>query len=114
MKCCDISAGLLREPVTFQRATRTSDGAGGSTLVWAAISGAPTRAFVKNTGGREIAAHDRVEAIARLKVVVRYSAGILESDRILIRSKAHNILHINNVEFRDRWLEIAVDGGVPS
>jgi hypothetical protein len=39
-------------------------------------------------------------------------AGLLESDRVVIRTKAHNIRFINNVEFADRWLEIMVDGGV--
>jgi len=33
---------------------------------------------------------------------------------VLIRSKAHNIRFINNVEFRNQWLEILVDGGVAS
>lgn len=111
MKCCDISAGLLREPVTFERATRVGDGAGGQTQTWAAISGAPTRAMVKNTSGRESFAHGRVEAVPRLKVVTRYHAGLLESDRVVIRGKAHNIIRIDNVEFRNKWLEITCDGG---
>lgn len=111
MKCCDVHAGLIREPVTFQRASRSSDGAGGSTQSWGSVSGTPTRAFVKPTGGTELYQHDRVEAIPRLKVVVRYFSGLLESDRVLIRSKAHDIIRIDNVEFKNKWLEITVNGG---
>ena len=114
MKCCDMSAGLLREPVTFQRQTRVSDGAGGQTQTWAAIAGAPSRAFVRAATGNERYSHDRIEATVRLKLVTRYNAGLRESDRVLIRGKAHNIRFLNNLEFRNQWLEILVDGGVAS
>ncbi len=114
MKCCDMSAGLLREPVTFQRMTRTTDGAGGQTQTWAAIRGTPTRAFVRAASGSERYAHDRVEAVIKLKLTTRYSANITEADRVLIRGRAHNIKFLNNLEFRDQWLEISVDGGVAS
>lgn len=114
MKCCDVNSGMLREPVTFQRQTRISDGAGGQTQTWAAISGTPSRAFVTNTSGSERFASDRVEATVRLKLVTRYNASLKENDRVLIRNRAHNIRFINNLEFRNQWLEILVDGGVAS
>ena len=114
MKCCDINSGMLREPVTFQRQTRTTDGAGGQTQTWAAVSGAPTRAYVTAASGGERYSHDRIEATIRLKLVTRYNSGLRESDRVLIRGKAHNIRFLNNLEFRNQWLEILVDGGVAS
>jgi SPP1 family predicted phage head-tail adaptor len=114
MKCFDINSGMLREPVTFQRQTRTTDGAGGQTQTWAAISGSPSRAYVTAASGSERYLHDRVEATVRLKLVTRYNSGLLESDRVIIRGKAHNIRFIKNVEFRNQWLEILVDGGVAS
>jgi SPP1 family predicted phage head-tail adaptor len=114
MKCCEINAGMLREPVTFQRMTRTSDGAGGQTQSWATVSGAPTRAYVRVASGREQYSHDRVEAVVKLKLTTRYTTAITESDRVLIRGKAHNIKLLNNLEFRNQWLEIGVDGGVAS
>ena len=114
MKCCDVNSGMLREPVTFQRMTRTTDGAGGQTQTWATISGAPTRAYVKAASGSERFAHDRVEAIVKLKLTTRYTSAISEADRVLIRGRAHNIRFLNNLEFRNQWLEIGVDGGVAS
>jgi len=114
MKCCDVNSGMLREPVTFQRMTRTTDGAGGQTQTWATIAGAPTRAYVKAASGSERFAHDRVEAIVKLKLTTRYTSTLRESDRVLIRGKAHNIRFLNNLEFRNQWLEIGVDGGVAS
>ncbi len=114
MKCCDINSGMLKEPVTFQRMTRTADGAGGQTQTWATVSGAPTRAYVRVASGNERFSHDRVEAVVKLKLTTRYNASITEADRVLIRGRAHNIKLLNNIEFRNQWLEISVDGGVAS
>lgn len=112
LKCCDMHAGMLKEPVTFQRRSLTSDGAGGQSETWAAISSAPTRASVTPVGGSERYASDRTEAIVRLRLVTRYSAAVREGDRVKIRDKVHNIRFLDNVEFADRWLQIDVDGGV--
>ncbi len=114
MTCCKYNAGMLRTPVTFQRVTKVSDGAGGYTQSWAAISGAPTRAHVKALSGSERYASMRVEANARLRVVVRYFAGLTERDAVVIDGKRCNITFPNNVEFRNRWLEIDVTSGVPA
>jgi SPP1 family predicted phage head-tail adaptor len=107
-----MSAGLLREPVTFQRRSLTSDGAGGQSETWAAISGAPTRAHVKPLSGRERFVSDRIEATLRIRLLVRYSTAINETDRVIIRGKAHQIRFINNLEFQDRWLQLDCEGGV--
>lgn len=112
IQCCDMTAGMLSEPVTFQRKTLTSDGAGGMTQSWATVSGAPTRAHVRPVSGSERYASDRVEATVRLRLVVRYTTAILESDRVQIRGKVHNIRFIDNIEFKNKWLQIDVDGGV--
>jgi len=112
MSCCDYNAGMLRETISIQREARTSDGAGGFTAVWSELSGAPSRASVKALSGGERFASERVEATTKWRVVVRYFDGIRESDRIVIRSKAHNIRFINNVDLADRWLIIDLDGGV--
>lgn len=114
LKCCDINTGMLKEPVTFQRRTLVADGAGGQTETWAAIPATPSRAHVRPVGGSERWASDRTEAIVRLRLVTRYNAALREGDRVLIRGKAHNIRFLDNVEFRDKWLQIDVDGGVAS
>ena len=110
--CCDYSSGLLREAVTFQRETATAGTAGTFTKAWATVSDAPTRAHVRGLSGREERTGDRTDAVARLRVVVRYSAALREGDRVLIRTRAHNITRIDNVEFRNQWLEIDADAGV--
>lgn len=112
MKCCDLNSGKLKEPVTFQRKTLTSDGAGGMTQTWATVNNSPTRAYVLPVSGSERYASDRVEATVRLRLVVRYTNTLLESDRVQIRNRIHNIRFIDNIEFANKWLQIDVDGGV--
>jgi len=112
IKCCDMHSGKLKEPVTFQRRTLTSDGAGGQTESWATISGVPTRAYVVPASGSERFKSDRTEAIVRLRLVVRYTSALRESDRVQIRDRIHNIRFLDNMEFADKWLQIDVDGGV--
>ena len=112
VKCCDMSSGKLREPVTFQRADKVSDGAGGWTETWAAIAGASDRAFAKALSGSERFASDRTEATTKWRIVVRYFPDLWESDRVMMRGRAYNIRFVNNVELRDQWLEIDLDGGV--
>lgn len=112
VKCCDMNAGMLSEPVTFQRRTLTSDGAGGQTETWATVTGAPSRAHVRPVSGSERYASNRTEAIVRLRLVTRYSTALREGDRVQIRGKVHNIRFLDNVEFANKWLQIDVDGGV--
>lgn len=111
-RCCKYSSGMMRTPITMQRATKASDGAGGYTETWATIIGSPSRAHVEQRSGNEVFASDRVEATRQVRVVVRYFSGLREGDRVVIDGKAYNIRAINNVEFRNRWLEIDAQGGV--
>lgn len=110
-KCCDINAGMLRTVIRVERATRTSDGAGGYTSAWATVTAAPKRAHVKFKSGREYMASERVEASAGYAVTMRYFAGLLEADRIVIDGRTHNIRAIDNVEFRNRWYVVHTELG---
>ena len=112
--CSKYSARMLREPIEFQRMTRTGDGAGGFTEGWAAITGAPTRAMVKALSGSERFQSQRTEATASHKIVVRYNAGLTAVDRAVIRGRAFQLLFLNNVDYGDTFLEITAMLGVPT
>ena len=112
MKCCDMKSGMLKEPVAFQRLTRTADGAGGFTEAWAAIPATPTRAHVKAMSGGERWHSDRVEASSTHKIVVRYNSSLTTKDRVVIRGLAYNIRFIDNMEMADKWLYITAQVGV--
>jgi len=111
-KCCKMNSGMLKEPVQFERKTRTSDGAGGFTETWAAISGAPTRCSVKAMSGSERWASQRVEATSTHKITIRYTSDLTEVDRAVIRGRIYNIRFIDNLDFADKWLEVRVNLGV--
>jgi SPP1 family predicted phage head-tail adaptor len=112
LKCGKYSASDLREPVTFQRVTRTTDGVGGWSEAWATLAGSPSRAMVRQVSGSEAWRFDRINAEVALMVVTRYFPGVTPADRVLIRGRAHNIRSVANLDFGDKWLEIAVSGGV--
>tara|TARA_R110000796_G_scaffold43588_3_gene107041 strand:- start:488 stop:817 length:330 start_codon:yes stop_codon:yes gene_type:complete len=107
-----MKSGMLKEPVAFQRLTRTTDGAGGFTEAWAAIADTPTRAHIKAMSGGERWHSDRVEASSTHKIVVRYNDVLTTVDRVVIRGLAYNIRFIDNVEFADKWLNITAEVGV--
>lgn len=110
MKCCDITPGMLRHSVELQSQTNTPNGSGGFTKSWSTY--ATVRAGMKATSGWERSAADRLDAQTKNKLTIRYRADIKESDRVLFRGRAYNIRFIDNVEFRDRWMVIDLDGGV--
>lgn len=112
MKCCQYSAGQLRTPCQFQRKTRVSDGSGGWSDQWANLSGAVTRCSFKALSGNERFQAQRAEATTRNRIVVRYFAGLTEADRVVIGGRRYDITFINNVELRNRWLEIDLSGGM--
>jgi SPP1 family predicted phage head-tail adaptor len=110
MKCCEMTAGMLNTPVTFQRKTRVANGSGGFTDTWATLRS--TRAHVKGLSGFERLQADRVNAETKERLVCRYFADLRPDDRVLIEGRAHNITYINDVERRKKWLEIDASGGV--
>lgn len=112
MKCCDLYPGILREPVEFQRKTTTVKQTGGQSETWAAITGAPTRARVDPISGSEVYRAQRIDASIRYKMFTRYFPDLREGDIVIIRERRHNIRFIRNIEMRDRWLEIMLEGGV--
>ena len=112
VKCCDYSAGMLRTPCQFQRKTRTGDGSGGWSEAWVNIAGAATRCSFKMLSGGERFQAQRAEATTRNRIVVRYFSDLTEADRVTIQGRAYNITAIDNVELRNRWLVIDIDGGV--
>lgn len=110
--CSKYSGRQLTSRVTFQRATKTADGAGGWTESWATLANSPRYAMMKPVSGREVHDSNRLEARPRALCVTRYDASLLEADRLLFQSKAYNIRDIRDVDFAGVWLEMDLDGGV--
>ncbi len=112
MKCCDITAGQMRTPVTFQRKALVSDGAGGFDETWTAIAGAPSRARVEGVSGAERLAAARIDATTTDRLVCRYFAGLTAADRVVIDGVPHRITWVDNIERRNRFLDMRLSSGV--
>lgn len=110
MKCCDLSAGGLREPLVFQRRQTQSDGMGGQDLDWVDLFS--TKGDVRPLSGREALTGMQREASVSHRIFIRYRDGLLPSDRIVMRGNHMQIIAIINVEMRNRWLELQCLEGV--
>lgn len=110
MKCCEITAGMLREPVTVHRQVSASDGMGGQAIQWVDLLTAS--ASVIPLSGREAVQAMQLQASVTHRVTMRYRADLTPADRIIVRGKPMQIRAIINVEMRNRWLELICDDGV--
>jgi SPP1 family predicted phage head-tail adaptor len=109
-KCCQYNAGQLREPVEFQEMQTVDIGGGATERQF--VTKFTTRGYMKPMSGSERLYAERLDAQTRNRLVIRYRADVTESDRVIIRGRAYQVRFISNVEFRNRWLEIDLDGGV--
>ena len=112
IKCCDITAGELRESITVQKEVNVPGGMGGQDLTWEDRFTA--RAGIKMLSGKEQYQHDKLEVRATHKFTMRYNSTLIESDRIVHRGVTYDIKAIDNVEFRNKWLIVTAERGGPS
>lgn len=104
-----ISVGRLRNKVALQKATETSDGAGGCTEAWSTI--ASIYADIRPTGGDEAYRQGKVQDKVTHKIFVRYRSDIQPYYRIQYESRIFNIKNIMNIDERDRFLELTCSEG---
>lgn len=98
--------------VEFQRKTRVSNGSGGFSETWAAISGTPTTAFMVAQRGAEVVEGDRVVAHEGWRLLLPYFSGLTAADCVEVSGRRHNIRFCNDWERRRLWLLVDVDLGV--
>ena len=108
-----MGSGQLDQRVTFQSETKTDDGGGGETSVWANISTDPTVwASVTTTGGGEGFSEERTNATSMAEFVIRNRGDLSEAMRILWDGEAYNIRHIDRMGSREMYLTINAERGV--
>lgn len=114
MKCCLYNAGMLRESVTIQAKTRTSDGQGGFAEAWAVVSGAPTRAMISASPGSERWGFMRQVPGNGYKMVTRYFSTATAAQRVIWKTKEYAVLGVVDPDGQGDWLEWRLSDGVPS
>lgn len=110
MKCCEMTAGKLRSVAVLSRRDDVVLPGGSREKVYQEY--ATVRCQLISASGREVQYADRLDAQTSNRMVMRYRDYVTESDRVEIDGRTYNIRFINNVEQRNRWLEIVLDGGV--
>lgn len=95
------------------RLVEVADDLGGFSTEWQSMTPKKYKwAKVKPMSGRELIHADKIDATAASTFVVRFDSDILESDKILFKSREYNIRSIVNVEEDDRFLSILGERGV--
>lgn len=110
MKCCEMSAGMLREPIALQREISAPDEFGGQVKQFLTYSN--TRAHVKPLSGREAVFGMQLEASITHRIFMRYRADLKPKDRILLRGEPLQVRSVINLELKNKWLEVLCDQGV--
>lgn len=110
MKCCDITAGMLRESLTLQREVSAPDAFGGQVKEFQTY--ATTKGAVTPLSGREAVYGMQLEASITHRIYMRYRADLKPKDRIVLRGVPLQVRAVINLELRNKWLEVTCDQGV--
>ncbi|AKA72341.1 phage head closure protein [Clostridium scatologenes] len=94
----------LKHKITFQKLTTTTNENGFEVEVWEDYS--TVWAVVSNLIGREYFAAAAVQAEKTVKFTIRYLQGITDDMRILFEDKQYNITFIDNIKYKNKYIEI--------
>ena len=105
--------GRMNQQITFQRATATADGIGGSTTAWANLtSNATVWAAVVAKSGREAMTEGRMTASFVVLFTIHNRDDLTELDRIVWNGANYNIRGIRREGGRALPLVIEAERGV--
>ncbi|APM39873.1 phage head closure protein [Clostridium kluyveri] len=94
----------LRHKITFQSLTTSTNENGFEEEIWEGYL--TVWAGVSNLYAREFFQAAAVQAEKTVKFTIRFIKGIDESMRILFGDKQYNITSIDNIKYRNRYMEI--------
>ena len=114
MKCCQYTAGMLRDAVSIEAKTSTADGMGGFSAAWTAVRGSATRAMISAAPGSEKWGYMRQTPGNSYKMVTRHFDGATAAQRVIWKGKEYGVLGVVDPDGRGNWLEWRLSDGVPS
>ena len=98
------NAGELRHRITLQKFATTTDADGFVVQDWVDV--ATVWAAVENLHGREYWEAATVQAENTLKFTIRYRPDVTNDMRIVFRGQTYEITAIDNIKYRNEFLEI--------
>jgi len=105
-----VNPGDMRTSITFQQPTLVKDAGGAQVPGWANVATNPTVwARWINAHGQEAVQSDSRQSAQRATVTIRYRADVLPTWRILKAGEAWQMLSVDQVQGRNRWVEMVVE-----
>jgi SPP1 family predicted phage head-tail adaptor len=106
----NIKIADLRTRVTFQQPTTTKDVGGAQVQGFANVATNPTVwARWINAHGQEAEQSEALKSVQRATVTVRYRSDILPTWQLLKDDEAWQIISVDPVRDRNRWIEMIVE-----
>jgi len=99
-----ISIGDMRHRITLQKKVDVTDADGFTTQQWQDV--ATVWAAVENLHGREYWEAAAVQAENTVKFTIRYRPDIDQTMRIVFCGQIYEITAIDNIKYRNEYLEI--------
>lgn len=99
-----MEIGDLRHRITLQQLTTSVNDNGFEVETWEDFK--TVWAAVSNLHGREYYAAAAVQAENTVKFTIRYLEGLNTTMRILFQGRQYNITAIDNIKYRNRYIEI--------
>ena len=101
-----MEAGKLRHLVTLQRKTGAVDTWGEPTDTWTDL--ASVWASIQPMAGREAFTGLELQALDMVRIGIRYTSGLVPTDRVNWNGRLYDILAIHNKDERNRAMELVV------
>lgn len=106
----NVNPGEMRDRITFQSPTLSSDAGGAQTKTYANVGTNPTVwARWINDHGQEAVQSEALKSAQRATVTVRHREDILTTWRVLKDSEAWQVLSVDQVQGRNHWVELRVE-----
>ena len=99
-----MEIGELRHRITFQKLTTTTNENGFEVEAWEDYK--TVWAAVTNLHGREYFEAAAVQKENTVKFTIRYFKGLDTSMRILFQGRQYNIISIDNIKYKNKYIEI--------
>lgn len=97
-----MNAGALRNQISIETKTISTDAYGGTVETWNDICAA--WAAIEPLQGRELVSAQAVNAETTVKITMRYRSGMTTDKRIVHAGKYYNVLSVLDVENRHQQL----------
>jgi len=105
-----VNPGDMRTQITLQSPTIATDAGGAQSVTYANAASKPTVwARWTNAHGVEVVQSESLATVQRATVAIRYRSDVLPTWRVLKDSEPWQILSVDHVQDKRRFLELIVE-----